>query len=343
VEALSSSAHVRTCAACGTELGPRLLVCPACGQLAHSEELKALAARAEAATKAGDPTAALVAWRSALALLPPQSRQHARIEQTIGELTKAVDALPAGKSRADVAGKPRSLVGRWIGAAGAAILFAATKLKLLLLGLTKIGTLFSILVTLGAYWAAFGWKFAAGIIATTYVHEMGHVAWLRRYGMPASAPMFIPGVGAFVRLKQHPVDAREDARIGLAGPMWGLGATLVFLVVGELWNSPACVAIAHVSAWINLFNLVPVWQLDGSRGFRALARHQRWLVAGAAVGLWFLAHDGMLLVIGFVAAWRAFGRDAPAERDRFALMQYVGLLLALSWILLRSSTGAPGP
>lgn len=338
MDALSSSASVRTCTACGTEIGPRLLVCPACGQLAHSEQLKELAARAEVATRAGDPTAALVAWRAALGLLPPQSRQYARIEQTIAELARSVDAAPV----ADPDAKPRSLVRRWLGAAGAAVLFVLAKFKLLLLGLTKIGTLFSILVTLGAYWAAFGWKFAAGLIATTYVHEMGHVAWLRRYGIAASAPMFIPGIGAFVRLKQHPVDAREDARIGLAGPMWGLGATLVFLAAGELAHSPACTAIAHVSAWINLFNLVPVWQLDGSRGFRALARDQRWIATGAALIAYFISHDGILLLIAAVAAWRSFGRNAPSERDRFALLQYVGLLLALSWLLALTSTGIAG-
>ncbi len=37
------------------------------------------------------------------------------------------------------------------------------------------------------------------------------------------APMFLPGFGAVVRMQQYPVDAREDARVGLAGPIWGLG------------------------------------------------------------------------------------------------------------------------
>src|SRR6266581_3932628 len=44
--------------------------------------------------------------------------------------------------------------------------------------------------------------------------------------------MFIPGVGAVVRLKQYPADRREDARVGLAGPIWGLGAAVV---VGAMW------------------------------------------------------------------------------------------------------------
>src|SRR2546430_11600704 len=81
--------------------------------------------------------------------------------------------------------------------------------------------------------------------------------------------MFIPGVAAFIRLKQYPTDRREDARVGLAGPIWGAGAAIaaygVYLATGAgIWG-----AIAHVGAYINLFNLLPVWQLDGGRGFRS--------------------------------------------------------------------------
>src|SRR2546422_5007806 len=68
--------------------------------------------------------------------------------------------------------------------------------------------------------------------------------------------MFIPGVGAVVRLKQYPASPREDARVGLAGPLWGLGATAAAYAAylgtgGGIWA-----AIAHFGAWVNLFNLV---------------------------------------------------------------------------------------
>src|SRR3989454_12639768 len=80
------------------------------------------------------------------------------------------------------------------------------------------------LLSAGVYWAAWGWKFALGVVLSIYVHEMGHVQALQRYGIKATAPMFIPGVGAVVRLKQYPASPREDARVGLAGPLGGLGA-----------------------------------------------------------------------------------------------------------------------
>jgi hypothetical protein len=74
----------------------------------------------------------------------------------------------------------------------AVLLIALTKGKVLLLGLTKSSTLLSMLPTFGLYWAAFGWRFAAGLIASIYVHEMGHVFALAGQH-PASAPMPIPG------------------------------------------------------------------------------------------------------------------------------------------------------
>src|SRR3989475_7787557 len=92
--------------------------------------------------------------------------------------------------------------------------------------------------------------------------------------------MFIPGVGAFIRLKQYPTDRREDARVGLAGPVWGAGAAAAAYAVYFATHAGIWGAIAHVGAFINLFNLVPVWQLDGGRGFRALTRPQRWIATG---------------------------------------------------------------
>src|SRR5262249_16684796 len=168
------------------------------------------------------------------------------------------------------------------------LVFLLTKAKLLVFGLTKVTTLFSMLLSLGVYWTQWGWQFALGLVISIYIHEMGHVAALQRFGIPATAPMFIPGLGAFVRLRQYPATPQEDARVGLAGPLWGLGAALaayvVFLATG--WSSWA--AIARVGAWINLFNLLPVWQLDGSRGFRALSRGQRWLAVLALALLWYV-------------------------------------------------------
>ncbi|MCA9012445.1 MAG: site-2 protease family protein, partial [Planctomycetaceae bacterium] len=140
-------------------------------------------------------------------------------------------------------------------------------------------------------------------VLSIYVHEIGHIIELRRYGFRTGAPTFIPGLGALIRMQQPVMNAREDADIGLAGPIYGLGAALVALGLWLVTTAPIFAAIAGVGAWINLFNLLPFGSLDGGRGFRALSRHQK-LVATACVAVaWYIARDGMLvlLLIGCVA------------------------------------------
>ena len=91
-------------------------------------------------------------------------------------------------------------------------------------------------------------------------------------------------------------------------------------------------AIAHTGAWINLFNLLPVWQLDGSRGFASLTRVHRFVVVGAFAAGWLIAGDGLFVLLIGVAAVRAFSGDAPESEDRGALAQFVGLIVALAVI-----------
>jgi Zn-dependent protease len=327
----------------------------------HADTLKGLAAEAEAGERAADNGRALAAWRQALALLPAGSSQYARVQDKVQALSKLVSSSPfsGGGSVAQLAAAfprapaattpaaPRSGWKKWAAGAGVlgvlllkfkwVLLFVLTKGKVLLLGLTKAPTFLSMAVTIGVYTSMFGWKFAVGLVVSIYIHEMGHVVWLRRYGIPATAPMFIPGLGAFVRLKAHPATVGEDARIGLAGPVWGAGAAILAVALGVATGKPIFFAIARVGAWINMFNLVPIWQLDGGRGFAALSRKQRALVAGA---LWLLAlamvhHDGIIyFVVAIAATFRAATvGNAPEKGDRAVLVTYLALAAGLAVIM----------
>lgn len=321
------------CVRCGTELAPAILSCPSCHKLVHAETLARLAAEADAATRAGDASVALGRWRQALDLLPPMSEQSRVIAARVVALSRVAEEAPAAKEKRPgwaKAGTAAGVIGLALWKLKFVVVFALTKLKFLALGFTKAGTAFSMILSLGVYWAAWGWRFALGVILTMYVHEMGHVASLRRYGIAASAPMFVPGLGAFVRLKQTLQSPREDARVGLAGPIWGLGATVAtygsYLALG--W--PVLAAIAKFSAWLNLFNLLPVWQLDGGRAFAALTRNQRWGVAAACGAAYGLTKEGLLLLLLLVAAARAWRGTTPDEPDSVVLVQYVGLVLSLA-------------
>jgi Zn-dependent protease len=214
------------------------------------------------------------------------------------------------------------------------VLLVLGKLKFLTLGLSKASTLLSFLASWGVYWSLWGWRFALGFLVAMYIHEMGHVAALRRYGIPASAPMFVPGFGAFVRMNQHPKTVGEDARIGLAGPEWGFGAALCAYLAYAATGNAIWAAIGHSAAYLNLFNLLPVWQLDGGRGFAALDRPQRAFVFASLMGAWAVTHEGLLGLIGVVALFRAFSPDRPERGDVAVLARFVWLVAAFSAMLL---------
>lgn len=215
-----------------------------------------------------------------------------------------------------------------------AILLFLTKAKFLLLGLAKLQTLLSMLASIGLYWSLYGWKFATGFVVGIYIHEMGHVWMLRRYGLRASAPMFIPGFGAFVSLYDSPANAGQDARIGLAGPLWGTGAALAFLLPAIGFPGGVWTAIARSTAYINLFNLTPVWMLDGGRAFRALDYRQRLMWLGLAVVMWYVTDSGLFLLLLLGGAYRVLWKKDHAEvPDQGVLLQFAGLMILLGAIL----------
>lgn len=325
---------------CGTELAPALLACPSCHRLVHAGELARLAGEARAAEERAEWRAALAHWRQALELLPADSRQAATIaERVAGLRERAGEKEPGLFSGAGGGPKPGTRAATLLAPLGVlglllwkfkfVVVLVLSKAKFLLFGLTKAGSATSILLSLGVYWAAFGWPLALGLVVSLYLHELGHVAAMARLGMKLEPPMFVPGVGAFVRLRQRPVDALEDARIGLAGPIWGLGAALLAFALGRAIDAPVLLAIARLGAWLNLFNLLPVWQLDGGRAFRALDPAGRALVAVALAAAWWFTREGLLVLLLLVAVVRSFKSDARST-DKRTLVEFVGLIAALS-------------
>jgi Zn-dependent protease len=145
--------------------------------------------------------------------------------------------------------------------------------KFLLLALAKIkavSTLGTMVISIAAYALAFGWPFAVGFVLLLFVHEMGHVIQLRREGVEASAPIFIPFVGAVIAAKSLGEDAAAEARVGLAGPILGTAGTLVPLAIWLATGSDLWRALAYIGFFINLINLMPVLPLDGGRAMAVL-------------------------------------------------------------------------
>ena len=329
------------CASCGGELAPLALSCPQCHQLVYAQEMEELAGQAREKETAGDTPGASAMWRQVLALLPPESAQASTVRDRIARL--GARPTTAGSTAGPQESFQQSRV-KWtkrLGPFGVIVAFllkfktlvlvALTKAKFLLFGLAKLKTLLSMVAFFGVYWVAWGWKFALGFVLGIYVHEMGHVWRLRHFGLRASAPMFIPFVGAFVSLYDSPSSVGEDASIGLAGPLWGAGAAVAFLLPAMLVPSASAgvwLAVAHATATVSYTHLTPVWQLDGGRGLRALNFPQRLMLLGLLIALYALTRQGIFLILIAGALYRVFWkRDHAPEPDQHAFVEFAGLLV----------------
>ncbi len=241
----------------------------------------------------------------------------------------------------------------------AAIGFLLAKFKFVLFALLKIkfvGTALTALLSIGAYALLFPLWFAVGLVALIWVHEMGHVLQLKREGIPASAPMFIPFLGALVAMKQLPKNALVEARVGLAGPVLGTLGALGVLGLYAWTQEPVLLALAYVGFFLNLINLLPVLPLDGGRAIGALSPAFWILGVGLMVALMLMSTISpvFLLLVAFLGGpelWRRWKtRNTPEgqayhniePRHRFAV-GLVYLVLAVSLALLMGVTDVPAP
>jgi Zn-dependent protease len=173
--------------------------------------------------------------------------------------------------------------------------------------LFKAKFLFSMFASAAIYVWIGGWAFGIGLVLLLFVHEMGHVLEAKHQGLPVSAPVFIPFLGALITLKQMPQDAWREARLAIAGPILGsLGAAAVY-AVALAEDSRSLKAIAFLGFFINLFNLIPASPLDGGRIVTALHPALWFVGVFALLGLVILRPNPILILILIVAAseiWR---------------------------------------
>jgi Zn-dependent protease len=254
---------------------------------------------------------------------------------------------PFGASRHSRIQSLRKRIGGMLAAIVALIAKFFTAIKGLLLLLPKVKLLTTTgtaLVSVAAYSLFFGWEFAAGFVLLLFVHEMGHVFQLRREGISASAPMFIPFLGAAVFSKSLGDNALAEARVGLAGPILGTLGAAACLALAEALNSDLLRALAYVAFFLNLINLIPVVPFDGGRAMAAMAPWMWFLGLGALVALLLITGNPFLLIfllLGFLETrrrWKqrktrsleqaAYYRVAPRHRVYVGAV-YIGLIVVL--------------
>jgi len=200
---------------------------------------------------------------------------------------------------------------RRLSAIGAAILAVLAKFKAILLLLPKLKLFAStgtILVSLAAYALLWGWPFAAGFVALLFVHEMGHAIALRREGIKASWPMFIPFLGAVIAARSLGENALAEARVGLAGPILGSIGSAACILIWHATGNDLWRALAFTGFFLNLFNLLPVIPLDGGRAMAAMAPWMWFVGFAAMIPLAIIFPNPVILLILLFAGYETYKR-----------------------------------
>lgn len=229
-------------------------------------------------------------------------------------------------------------LGGWLAVAALAVLKFGKAALLVLPKIKVLSTAGTMLVSVAAYALIWGWRFAVGFVVLLFIHEMGHVIALRREGVEASAPLFIPFMGAVVWAKSLGGDAAAEARVGLAGPVLGsLGAAACW-ALGAATDSDLLVALAFTGFFLNLFNLIPVTPLDGGRAMAALSPWM-WFAGLFAFALLTFARPNPILVVILLVAifdvygrWKGYRSGDPAVRTYYAVSRRNRLLVAAVYL-----------
>lgn len=328
---------IRNCKRCSSELPAGALVCDRCHTLVHSEELDRLAAEAKALEAKGDLRQARERWLSGLSLLPRASKQYEWIQDHVRGLEVAAD-----QSR-----MPESSENKWtkrLGPVGPIAVLLA-KGKTILFALFKLKFLLSFAAFIGLYWAAWGMKFGIGFAVLILLHEMGHFIDIKRRGLPAEMPVFLPGLGAYVRWQALGVSLETRAAISLAGPLAGFLTAVVCALLWWQTGSPLWAALARVGAVLNLLNLIPIWVLDGGQAVLALSKMDRIILLTAGLALWLLLGENMFFLVALGAGYQIFfAGNFPTHSSRTTTVYYIAVLTALGVIIrLMPGTGLSVP
>jgi Zn-dependent protease len=226
-------------------------------------------------------------------------------------------------------------IGGSIAALGAWLL----KLKGLLF-LAKFGMAgFTALFSVALYSLIFGWRFAVGLVASLFIHEMGHAVVMKLKGIPMGGLVFIPLLGAAVTMRQAPQNARDEAEVGIAGPMAGAIASSFCLFMAYMPLADRVWApLAYFGFFINLFNLIPIVPFDGGRvlaaidrrvwilGFLGLLAFQIWQWLNGNFSIFLL----LFVIIAATQLWsRGFAPNTPGSRAYYDVPVSTRIVMSL--------------
>ncbi len=238
-------------------------------------------------------------------------------------------------------------------------------LSLALVGFKLLKTVQVIKVALLAasvavYSVMFTLEFAIALIAVLVFHEYGHLRAMKKCGLPTKGMYLIPFVGGLA-VGDMPKTRWQDVYISMMGPVFGLVMTLVFYIFYLVTESHFAGLVASTSALLNLFNLIPVYPLDGGRVVKSLVFSGRNYLALVALlgisalcfvlawkmGFYFITFFIVIGVIDILAGWRVGLAEDITPLNRygiwFSVLWYLAVVaIFLGMIVLIAQDALPG-
>lgn len=301
---------LRNCKQCAYELGPEALACSQCLTLVHADKLAELSTQAKLLEEKGEIRQAGELWLECLPLLPRAAKQAEWVKDHVRQLS----------SHADAAGlAPIASVGA-----------ESNWLK----NLRPLWTLIPFILVYSQIYKEFGIWFGVGFALLILVHEMGHFIDIKRRGLPADMPVFLPGLGAYVRWRALGVSLETRAAVSLAGPAAGLIGSLVCWAIWLKTGDGLWAGLARASAWLNILNLVPVWVLDGGQAVLSLSWWERFALFVVGCALLGVFHERLFILVAGGALVRLFTKDVP-ERGSVGITFYFAAVMIFLALVLR--------
>lgn len=121
------------------------------------------------------------------------------------------------------------------------------------------------ILTFAGFSAVFSWQAALAIMACVGIHEYGHLWVANKMGIPTKGFVFIPFAGGIAFIQGEPRTQSDQIVLALMGPLWGMGISIVAMVLYSFTGNPVWAAIGAANAAGNLANFIPAYPLDGGR------------------------------------------------------------------------------
>ena len=209
------------------------------------------------------------------------------------------------------------------------VIFVASCIAMLKMGPIIMMAL-SMLISIAVYAAAFGLKFALGFVLLLFAHEYGHLVASKVVGLQVSSPIFIPFLGAVIRIKELPLNAKMEANVAIGGPAMGTLSAL-FCLAAYFWtNSMLMLVLSYTACLLNLFNLIPCDPLDGGRIAAAISPRLWWL-GSILIGVLFIYTYNIFVFIILVFSLFRLWQGNSIHDNVLYYQLTVGQRLSVGW------------